>query len=231
MNVIYWAGDSIVQTNNYTTYPQTGIGQVFPMFLREGCRLENYAKNGRSTKNFMADGRLAMIEAKIQKGDFLFIQFGHNDAHSEDPNRYTAPFGDYKSNLKEYIRVAREQGAYPVLITPLERRNFVDEWKLEPSAHGDYLVAMKQVAEECNVPLVDLCEMSRQAMEAAGEVKSRRWHMIFEAGEYPEHPAASSDNTHLRYEGAVKYGSLIAKRLIELGGVYRELILEEMVCQ
>ncbi|MBQ6875510.1 MAG: GDSL family lipase, partial [Lachnospiraceae bacterium] len=68
-------------------------------------------------------------------------------------------------------------------------------------------------------------------MEEAGEVKSRRWHMIFEAGEYPEHPAASSDNTHLRYEGAVKYGSLIAKGLKELGGVYSDLILDEIVHQ
>jgi len=73
MNTIYWAGDSTVQTNDYTTYPQNGIGQIFPIFLKEEYRVENHAKNGRSTKSFMDEGRLAAIDEKIDEGDFLFI--------------------------------------------------------------------------------------------------------------------------------------------------------------
>lgn len=228
MNIIYWAGDSTVQTNDYRTYPQNGIGQIFPIFLKEAYRVENHAKNGRSTKSFMDEGRLAAIEEKIGEGDFLFIQFGHNDEKNEDPARYTTPFGTFKENLKTYIGVARDHGAYPVLITPLERRCFVEEHKLGPGAHGDYVTGMKQAAQECDVPLVDLYTMSRQALEEAGETESRRWHMYFDADVYPEHPQESRDNTHLRYEGAVRYGFLIAKGLKELGGIYAELILDEI---
>ena len=119
MNTIYWAGDSTVQTNDYTTYPQNGIGQIFPIFLKEEYRVENHAKNGRSTKSFMDEGRLAAIDEKIEEGDFLFIQFGHNDEKDEDPSRYTTPFGTFQENLKIYIETARKHGAYPVLITPL----------------------------------------------------------------------------------------------------------------
>lgn len=228
MNTIYWAGDSTVQTNDYRTYPQNGIGQVFPIFVKDKYRVENHARNGRSTKSFMDEGRLAVIAERIGEGDFLFIQFGHNDEKSEDPSRYTTPFGTFQDNLKEYIKTAREHGAYPVLITPLERRCYVDEWKLGPGAHGEYVQGMKQVAQECDVPLVDLYTMSREALEEAGEVKSRAWHMFFDAGIYPQHPEESRDNTHLRYEGAVKYGSLIAGGLKQLGGIYADLIWDEI---
>ena len=100
MNTIFWAGDSTVQTNNYATYPQTGIGQVFSLFLREGYQVENHAKNGRSTKSFLDEGRLAVIEQRLGEGDFLFIQFGHNDEKSEDPSRYTDPFSSFMENLE-----------------------------------------------------------------------------------------------------------------------------------
>ena len=85
MNRIFWAADSTVQTNDYTTYPQTGIGQVFPLFVKPEYQVSNHAKNGRSTKSFMDEGRLKAIEEKIGAGDFLFIQFGHNDEKKEDP--------------------------------------------------------------------------------------------------------------------------------------------------
>lgn len=226
MNTIFWAGDSTVQTNDYTTYPQNGIGQIFPIFLKEGYSVENYAKNGRSTKSFIDEGRLAAIEERIKEGDFLFIQFGHNDEKSEDATRYTAPFGSFKENLKTFIRVAEEHKAHPVLITPLERRCFVEEHRLGPGAHGDYVAGMKQTAQECQVPLVDLYTMSRAALEKAGEQESRKWHMFFEAGIYAKHPEESRDNTHLRYEGAVEYSSLIAKGLKELGGIYADMIVD-----
>lgn len=225
MNKIFWAGDSTVQTNDYTTYPQTGIGQVFSLFLREGYTVENHAKNGRSTKNFMDEGRLQTIEERIGEGDFLFIQFGHNDEKSQDPARYTEPFSSYMDNLEIFINTAREKGAYPVLITPLERRCFVDEKCLGVGEHSDYVSAMKQTAEKHDVPLVDLYTMSRAALKKAGEQGSRRWYMYFDGGEYPQHPEESRDNTHLRYDGAVCFGAMIAKGLQKIGGIYGEMIL------
>ena len=133
MNRIFWAADSTVQTNDYTTYPQTGIGQVFPLFVKPEYQVCNHAKNGRSTKSFMDEGRLKAIEEKIGAGDFLFIQFGHNDEKKEDPTRYTEPFSTYMENLETFIRVAKDHSAYPVLITPLERRCFMDEKHLGSS--------------------------------------------------------------------------------------------------
>lgn len=226
MNTIFWAGDSTVQTNDYSTYPQTGIGQVFSLFIKESCHVENHGKNGRSTKSFMDEGRLREIEGRIGEGDFLFIQFGHNDEKVEDPARYTEPFSSFKDNLECFIRVARERGAHPVLITPLERRRFDSEGKLEPSLHEDYVTAMKQTAEQNKVPLIDLCGMSREVLELVGEQESRRWYMFFPEGTYREHPEESRDNTHLRYEGAVLYGSLIARGLRSLGGIYEELLAD-----
>lgn len=224
MKRIFWAGDSTVQTNDYTTHPQMGIGQMFSVFLAEGYSVENHARNGRSTKSFIDEGRLKAIEERIGKDDFLFIQFGHNDEKIEDPTRYTEPFSSFIENLEIYINVAREKGAYPVLITPLERRCFVDETHLGAGAHGDYVEGMKQAAEKYNVPLVDLYSMSREALEEVGEVESRRWYMYFDAGLYPTHPEELRDNTHLRYEGAVTFGSLIARGLRELGGIYGEIV-------
>lgn len=225
MNTIFWAADSTVQTNNHNTYPQTGIGQVFSLFIKGNYRVENHAKNGRSTKSFMDEGRLVPIEQNIGEGDFLFIQFGHNDEKKQDPTRYTEPFSSYKTNLKTFIQVAKDHGAHPVLITPLERRCFQEDGHLGQSGHEDYVEAMKQTAEECKVPLVDLYSMSRKALEKAGEEFSRRWYMYFPAGEYEKHPEESLDNTHLRYDGAVNYAGMIAKGLKELGGIYAEMLL------
>ncbi|MCM1326300.1 MAG: rhamnogalacturonan acetylesterase [Bacteroidales bacterium] len=227
MNTIFWAADSTVQTNYFNTYPQTGIGQVFSLFIKNEYRVENHAKNGRSTKSFMEEGRLKAIEERIGEGDFLFIQFGHNDEKIKDPARYTEPFSTYIQNLETFIGVAKEHGAYPVLITPLERRCFGEDGHLGAGEHGDYVAAMKQTAEKCEVPLVDLYSMSRAALEEAGEVSSRRWYMYFPAGEYAGHPEASLDNTHLRYDGAVNYAAMIADGLRKLGGIYKEMLRGE----
>lgn len=226
MKRIFWAADSTVQNNDVTTYPQTGIGQVFPMFVKEGVFVLNHARNGRSTKSFMDEGRLDAIDKEIGEGDFLFIQFGHNDEKQEDPTRYTEPFSTYIENLEKYINVARKHGANPVLITPIERRHFDENKKLMKSMHTDYVAGMKKAAEKNNVPLIDLFTMSRAALEKAGEVESRKWHMFFDAGIYENYPDGKDDNTHLRYEGALLYAGLIAKGLRGLGGIYEKLIVD-----
>lgn len=227
MKRIFWAGDSTVQTNDITTYPQTGIGQVFSLYTREDVRVCNYAKNGRSTKSFLDEGRLKPIEEQIGKGDYLFIQFGHNDEKIQDVTRYTDPFGTYVENLKIFIETARTYGAKPVLITPLERRCFTEEGHLGEGAHREYVAAMKKTADEEKVALVDLYEKSRKIMESAGAEKSIRWFMHLASGEYAAYPEGKEDNTHLKYEGAVCFAGLVARGLKELGGEYAELILEE----
>lgn len=225
MATIFWAGDSTVQYNDITTYPQTGIGQVFHLFLKPEVKIENHAKNGRSTKSFIDESRLVPISERITEGDFLFIQFGHNDEKKQDPTRYTEPFSEYMRNLEKFVNVAREKKAWPVLITPLERRCFVEGDQLGLGEHTDYVAAMKQTAEQLKVPLIDLYSMSRAELRKAGAEKTKNWYMHLPKGIYPSHMEGLTDNTHLKYEGAVVYGSCIARGLKELGGIYRDLLV------
>lgn len=225
MATIFWAADSTVQYNDITTYPQTGIGQVFNLFLKPEVAVENHAKNGRSTKSFIDESRLAAIYDRIREDDFLFIQFGHNDEKEMDEARYTAPFGEYMVNLEKFVNVARNKKAWPVFITPLERRCFVDENHLGEGMHTKYVEAMKQTADKLNVPLIDLYSMSREVMEKAGAEQTKSWYMHLPEGVYPSHMEGLEDNTHLKYAGAVVYGGCIAKGLKELGGRYSDLLV------
>ena len=226
MPTIFWAADSTVQYNDITTYPQTGIGQVMHLYLKPEITVSNHAKNGRSTKSFIDESRMVPIYDQITEGDFLFIQFGYNDEKINDPTRYTEPNGEYKVNLGKFINVARNKKAYPVLITPLERRCFVEEYKLGAGEHLEYVTAMKEVAKELNVPLIDLYTMSREEMEKAGEGKTTEWYMHLKENEYVAYPEGKTDNTHLKYAGAVTYAGCIAKGLESLGGIYKELLLK-----
>lgn len=121
MTTIFWAGDSTVKQNSVWTYPQTGIGQVFDRYVkRYHVQIENYAENGRSTKQFIDEGRLALIYDRISEGDFLFVQFGHNDEKASDPALlYPTRRASSPANLEKFVNVARNKKATPVFITPL----------------------------------------------------------------------------------------------------------------
>lgn len=227
MNTIFWAGDSTVQYNSYETYPQIGIGQVFPLFLKEEYKVENYAKNGRSTKSFLEEGRLAEIESNLEENDFLFIQFGHNDEKIDDASRYTNPSTDFVKNLEKFIIVAKNKNAYPILITPLERRCFCDEKNLEAGEHAEYVAAIKCTAEKNKVPLIDLYHRSREELQRVGELDSRKWYMYFGANIYSKYPEGMQDNTHLRFEGAVLFSEIIAMEMKSLGGIYSKPIIQD----
>lgn len=132
-------------------------------------------------------------------------------------------------NLEKFVNVARNKKAYPVLITPVERRCFADEKTLGPGNHGDYVTAMKRTSANLNVPLIDLYTMSREEMVRVGEEATKEWYMHVPAGKYPHFPdGLSTDNTHLKYAGAVVYGGCIARGLKALGGIYKDLLLDEI---
>ncbi|MCH5255660.1 MAG: rhamnogalacturonan acetylesterase [Lachnospiraceae bacterium] len=229
MATIYWAGDSTVQYNGIKTYPQTGIGQVFNLFIKPEIKISNHAKNGRSTKSFIDESRLEPIYDSITEGDFLFIQFGHNDEKKDDPARYTEPFGEFVENLEKFVNVARNKKAYPVIITPVERRNFIDTSVTTEFNHDEYVKAMKQTAEKLDVALIDLNSMSREELKKKGVEASKDWYMHLPEGVYPYHMEGLADNTHLKYAGAVAYAGCIARGLKELGGIYEELLLEDLI--
>lgn len=225
MSTIFWASDSTVAYNSIKTYPQTGMGQVLNLFLKPSIKIENHAKNGRSTKSFIDENLLMPIYFNIKENDFLFIQFGHNDEKKSDPNRYTDPQTTYKENLKKYINVATNKKAFPLLITPLERRWFKDG-KLLTSDHGPYVKAMKEIAKEENVPLIDLFSLSRKLIEDLGDNNSKKLFMQLKINEFKNFPNGIDDNTHLRYEGAIVFAQIIAEELAKLKAPYKDLLLE-----
>lgn len=225
MTTIYWAGDSTCQQNYVATYPQTGIAQVFDRFTRRcDVTISNHAINGRSTKQFLDEGRLVAIYDAMEAGDFLFIQFGHNDEKIADPNRYTTP-QEYAVNLEKFVNAARNKGATPVIITPLCRREFAGN--TEDYRHTRWAEAARETAQRLGVACIDLTVMSEKLVQDTGLEESRRFYMNFASGIYANFPQGQSDNTHLRPEGAMAFGCLIARALLELGGAYAALIAPE----
>ncbi len=227
MRHIFWAGDSTVKTNKFVTYPQTGIGQAFDRYTKEDVVIYNHAENGRSTKSFIDESRLAPIYNEITAGDYLFIQFGHNDEKIKDPSRYTDPHGEFITNLGKFVNAARNKGAYPVFITSVERRHFDENGKLKDSEHTEYVAGMKEAGEKFDVPVVDLFSMSRAFLAETGDEGSKKYYMNLAPGEVSWAPEGLVDNSHLRYEGAMLYAGMIARGLVELGDPYASLIAEK----
>lgn len=226
MRHIFWAGDSTAATNKFATFPQTGIAQAFDRYTRTDVVVYNHAVNGRSTKSFIDESRLAKIYDEISEGDFLFIQFGHNDEKIKDPKRYTDPHGEFIDNLGKFINVARNKKAYPLLITPVERRLFDENGNLKPSEHTEYVAGIKEAGEKFNVPVVDLFTKSREFLEKTGDEASKKYYMNLEKGEASWAPEGKIDNSHLRYEGALLYAGMIADGISNLNDTYATLIAD-----
>ncbi len=211
MATVHYIGDSTVARNNIHSYPQTGMSQGLSLYLKEAVIVRSYAKNGRSTKSFLDEGRFRPVEAAMEPGDFLFIQFGHND-EKDDPARHTDPETTFRENLLLFIRSARAHGARPVLITPIARRLFDKEGHFRPGSHGAYPDAVRRLAAEEAVALIDLTAATEAFLAQLGDAPSKPLFM------WPK------DNTHLKPEGAVKMACLLAEGLAKLGGEYAQLL-------
>ena len=185
--------------------PERGWGMMFQNFVDSTFRVVNYAQNGRSTKSFIDRGLWDKVYNALQPGDYVFIQFGHNDAKADDPERYAPAFGAYQDNLRTFIRGAREKGATPVLLTPLARRWFKNG-QLDRNCHTDYPAAMKQVAEEEGVTLLDITTRSLDWLEGLGDKASKAYFMI---------STGKDDNTHTIARGARKVTELVCEAVRE----------------
>lgn len=226
MITIYWAGDSTVKQNSIVTFPQTGVGQAFTRFIRrERVRVENHAENGRSTRSFIDEGRFVPIGERMQAGDFLFIQFGHNDEKQADPTRYTDPDTTFQENLKYFVNQARSKGATPVLITPLTRFHLGDA--TPEYRHERWSEAVRQTAARLQVALIDLTRLSEALVQRTGPAAQTSFYMNLPAGVYPHFPSGQKDNTHLQPAGALAFAGLIARALHAMGGDYAALLCED----
>ena len=211
MTRVFYIGDSTVQLNRIDTYPQTGMSQMLYLFLADHVQVIPHGKNGRSTKSFLDEGRFRPVQAEMGEGDFLLIQFGHNDEKA-DVLRHTEPFGSYRENLRYFIREARAVGAYPVLITPIARRLFDEQGCFRPGSHGEYPEAVRQVGIEMDVPVADLTARTETYLAELGDEASKPLFV------WPV------DNTHLKPEGAIKMVSFLCDELRKFGKPYSELL-------
>lgn len=210
---IHTIGDSTMAHKEENKRPETGWGECIETYLAtDSVTIRNYAVNGRSSKSFINEGRWDEVMNNIKKGDYVLIQFGHNDQKEKDTTRYTNASTMYKVNLRKYINETREKGGTPILITSIVRRNFNDHGNLIDT-HMGYPQAMREVAEETNTTLVDAQLITEQLVIAYGPEASTRLYNHLEAGVNDNYPNGYADNTHLNAFGANKIAGLIVEEL------------------
>lgn len=177
---------------------------ALPFFLHKDRPVSNHAVNGRSSKSFVDEGRLDVVLGQIRAGDFLLIQFAHNDEKADDPTRYTEPWSTYQEYLRLYVDGARARGARPVLATAVERRRFDVGCNAVPS-HGDYPAAMRALAQEERVALLDLQALSLALWQGLGVEATKKYFNWTET---------EQDNTHFNPPGAIAVARIAARELV-----------------
>ena len=203
---IYMIGDSTMSIKEKSAYPETGWGMPFAIFWDKTVTVDNHAQNGRSTKTFINEGLWKPVAAGMKKGDYLFIQFGHNDEVNTKAS-YATP-DEFRSNLTRFVTEAKNREVNPVLITPVTRRNFDAAGKVVDT-HVVYAQIVRDVAAKNNVPLIDLDSLSMQLLQTLGPDQSNLLFNHLLPGENPNYPEGKEDNTHFSELGARKMAELV----------------------
>lgn len=223
---VYIAGDSTVQTYDASAYaPQAGWGQMIDRFFADDVAFSNHAIGGRSSKNFITQGRLDDILRGIRPGDYLFVQFGHNDATQGVDDRYASP-ADYKEYLRTYVNGARQRGATPVLVTPVSRRSFDATTGLANVSFPEYVDKMKELAAEEGVELVDLSASSRAYLNEIGPEAAKSVFLWVDPGIFANRPAGTQDDTHFQEYGAIQMARLIAQDYAQIDDPLAEKVTD-----
>lgn len=210
---IFLIGDSTMANKDPAVAPETGWGMVFPQYI--DLEVKNHAVNGRSTKSFRTLGHWSKVYEQLRPGDWVFIQFGHNDAKESDTSRYAPAHTDFKKNLVRYINEIKSKGALPLLITPVMRRNFDDHGNFVDQ-HGDYPTVVKQLGKELKVPVLDLHAKSKEVIVQHGVQESKKLFLNLDKNVWPHYPEGKEDNTHFTPYGASIMASLVAGGIREL---------------
>ena len=214
---LYTIGDStMANKKDPDKNPEHGWAQVLQSFFKDDIVVVNKAVNGRSTKSFINEKRWDSIYKKLKKGDYVFIEFGHNDEKIEDSTRYTNPHTTYRYNLIRFVKDSREKGAIPVLLTSIARRNFNEKGVLVPT-HGDYPLETRLTAQEYKVPFIDLEYYTELLEQSYGPEKSKQLHLHFKAGENPYYDKDKADDTHLSLLGATKIAQIVINQIKQSG--------------
>lgn len=241
---IFTIGDSTMANKKLEgENPERGWGQMLSRYFTDDITIDNHAVNGRSSKSFIDEGRWDAVLSKIQKGDYVFIQFGHND-EKDDPNRHTDPGTTFDANLKKFVEDTRTKGGIPVLFNSIVRRNFgkadgnavanaikqddirngidpkapkdsIEEGTTLIDTHGAYLISPKNVAKELNVTFIDLNSLTHKLVEGMGPQKSKELYLWVEPKTVPALPNGREDNTHLNVHGASVIAEMAVKAVAE----------------
>ena len=196
---IWLIGDSTMSIKETNAYPETGWGMPFVYFWDSTVQVENLARNGRSTSSFRNEGRWKPAMAHMQRGDYVFIQFGHND---EVPTKKTyTTESEFRHNLETYVSDTRSRGGNPVLLTPVARRKFDSLGHVE-GTHDVYSQIVRDVAREKSVPLIDLDRKAQALYQQLGVEESKLLFNHLKPGEHPNYPDGKEDNTHFSELGA-----------------------------
>ncbi|NJB71821.1 lysophospholipase L1-like esterase [Saonia flava] len=210
---LYTIGDSTMANKpSPKENPERGWAQMLPLFFGNEIIIDNRAVNGRSTRSFIFEKRWDSILRTLKNGDYVLIQFGHNDQKIKDPKRYTNPNTAYYSNLTRFVNETREKGAFPILFSSIVRRNFNENGTLVDT-HGQYPFVARMVARELNVPFIDLQFLTEQMEESYGLENSKKLHLHFGPGEHPYYPQGKEDNTHLSILGATLVAQMVVQEL------------------
>ena len=231
---VFMIGDSTMANKDTTGGKQErGWGMMLQQYFKSGVVVYNHAVNGRSSKSFIDEGRWDVVLSKMKPGDYVIIQFGHND---EKPaaDRHTDPGTTFDANLRRFVLESRARGGIPILCNAVVRRNFyrqvdssVDDESLRNTTyedekvnsdtlidtHGAYLQSPRNVARELGVPFIDANRVTHDLEQGMGIEGSRRLHMWFRPGEHPSVPKGRKDNTHYNVYGATVVAGLLAEEI------------------
>lgn len=235
---VFMIGDSTMANKPLDKENQErGWGQMLPIYFEGALKVDNHAVNGRSSKSFIDEGRWEAVRSQIKPGDYVIIQFGHNDEKIKDTKRYTVAGGSFDDNLRRFVNETREKGGTPILMNAIVRRNFpqngevpedsddqrktwkdnFDKYPAEGTVlvdtHGAYVDAPRNVAQEMDVVFVDMNKLTHEMVQTLGTTLSKNMYMWIPAGEYEFCPGGRIDNTHLNVLGGILVSRLAVNEL------------------
>lgn len=223
LTVVYLAGDSTV--TNQDVEPWASWGQFITGYFDDTVVVANYAVSGSALSSFKGGNRLKKILSLIKKGDYLFVEFAHNDEKIKGEEN--GAWGSYSTLLDEFVQSAKDKGAIPVLVTPTQRRSFNENGTLKET-HGDFPAAMRDVAVKNNVALIDLTKMTTELYETWGDEPSRKAFVQYSANTFPGQVKALEDNTHFNSFGANEIALCVLKGIRELDIPLKKQIKKEV---
>ena len=225
---LHLIGDSTMSIKPNLYYPERGWGMALPGFMSQELEILNHAANGRSTKRFIDEGRWGKALSEMKEGDYVLIQFGHNDQKKEDPARYASAEKDYPAYLHRYIKDVREKGATPMIASSICRRHFDEQGNLKHTL-DEYVNAARDVAEDEKVAFFDMNKLTCDYFEQEGDAATVRYFLRIPPGVYTRYPDGKNDDTHLNTLGAAVVAQFFIKDLKAKGHplakyVYRETL-------